>query len=159
MAAFLEPTTGGIVPDPHDTEPGTVLAVLASHGESSRMSYQQEVSDWAIRCFGEAIATDKTERAFRFLEESLEVCQSLGVTEDEAHNLVSYVFNRPLGVLSQEVGGVTVTLAALCSATDIELEEEAKTELARCEQNTERIRAKHNAKPVGIRTSLPGLLP
>ena len=83
------------------------------------------------RCFGPIIAGDKVERNFRFLEESLELVQSLGCTKEDAHKLVEYVFNRPVGEPSQEVGGVSTTLAALCLANEINWEKAAEAEYLR----------------------------
>jgi len=122
-------------------------------------SYQDDVNDWMQRCFGPEISADKQERAFRFLEEALELGQALNVTREEALTLVEYVFGRDIGAPHQEVGGVQVTLAALCNAIDLNMEMCGVAELARCETKIDKIRAKHAAKPVGVRTALPGILP
>lgn len=119
-------------------------------------SYQERVGDWMQQCFGPEISSDRTERVFRFLEESLELAQALGASKKEAELLVSYVFGRPTGEYPQEIGCVMVSLAALCNAAHADLDRAAEMELARCCANTECIRARHAAKPVGIRTSLPG---
>jgi hypothetical protein len=111
--------------------------------------YQERVHDWAIACFGEAIANDRVERSHRFLEEALELVQSLGMTRDDCMRLVDYVFRRPAGHASQEVGGVMVTLAALCSANGIDLEDAAEAELRRVWIDIDKIRAKQAAKPKG----------
>lgn len=94
-------------------------------------SYQQRVRAWVLECFGPTIANDMTERSFRFLEEALELSQSIGCTREQAHTLVDYVFNRPTGERGQEVGGVLVTLAALVSAAGIDMDYEAERELVR----------------------------
>lgn len=100
-----------------------------------------------MECFGEMIAADVVERNHRFLEESLELVQACGCTKDEAHELVEYVFNRSIGEKNQEVGGVIVTLAALCLAQNLDMHEAAETELARIWTKVEEIRAKQAAKP------------
>lgn len=109
--------------------------------------FQQEVDRWLIACFGEEIARDKIERNHRFLEEALETVQAGGCTSSEAHQLVDYVFARPVGELHQEVGGVMNTLAALCLACDLDMVECGKVEIARCWTKVEKIRAKQAAKP------------
>lgn len=114
---------------------------------SPEQAFQARVDDWLIACFGEKIARDKIERNHRFLEESLELVQSNGCTASEAHQLVDYVFNRPVGELKQEVGGVMNTLAALCLANGISMDECGETELARVWTKVEKIRAKQAAKP------------
>lgn len=98
---------------------------------TSMTMFQAGVRKWMTECFSLTTRTNRRERAFRFLEESLELFQAVGCTEKEARELVSYVFNRPVGVTYQEVGGVMVTLAALCSATDVNLNMAAVDELNR----------------------------
>jgi hypothetical protein len=109
--------------------------------------FQARVGDWLQACFGPAIAANKTERNHRFLEESLELVQACGCTQSEAHQLVDYVYGRPIGEIGQEVGGVMNTLAALCLAHGFDMAKEGETEIARCWTKIEKIRAKQAAKP------------
>lgn len=117
-------------------------------------TYQARVDEWVLACFGEEVARDVRERNHRFLEESLELVQSNGCTASEAHQLVDYVFGRPVGEPGQEVGGVMNTLAALCNAAGLDLNGEAERELARVWTKVEQIRAKHASKPK--HSPLPG---
>ena len=110
-------------------------------------TFQQRVQPWMLSCFGAEIATDKSERNHRFLEEALELVQATGCSEGEAHRLVDYVYGRPVGEPVQEVGGVMVTLAALCLAHGMDMHGSAETELARIWTKVEQIRAKQAAKP------------
>lgn len=110
-------------------------------------SFQARVKPWLLECFGEVIAGDREERNHRFLEESLELVQSLGCTASEAHQLVDYVYGRPWGDPFQEVGGVMVTLAALCSANGLDMHTDGETELARIWTKVAQIRAKQAGKP------------
>ena len=120
--------------------------------------YQEEVGSWMHECFPPEVVSDKVERNFRFLEEALELCQSINMTKEEAIQLVNYVFNRSKGQPTQEVGGVMVTLAALCNASDLDLQDCADAELDRVFQPEvmAKVRAKHLAKPIGVRQALPG---
>jgi hypothetical protein len=118
------------------------------------ISFQQRVHDWMLRCFGANIASDLTERNHRFLEEALELVQSLGCTKSEAVQLVDYVYGRPRGVAAQEAGGVLVTLAALCKASALSMEMCGEEELARVWTKIEQIRAKQAGKPK--HSPLPG---
>lgn len=113
------------------------------------LNFQANVRKWVVACFGEEIADDLRERNHRFIEEALELVQSTGATREECLQLVDYVFNRPVGERAQEVGGVMVTLAALCSArpVHIDITPAAETELARIWTKIEAIRAKQAAKP------------
>src|SRR5262249_43429859 len=85
-------------------------------------SYQQRVADWVCACFPPSSVFNRTERSHRFLEESLELAQASGCSEEDAIALVRYVYSRPVGEITQETGGVMVTLAALCNAQDVDLE-------------------------------------
>lgn len=120
-------------------------------------TFQQRVGDWLLACLGEAIALNTVERNHRFLEEALELVQALGCTQSEAHQLVDYVFGRPVGDPRQETGGVMVTLAALCGTAGIDLDAAAEAELARVWGKMEEIRAKQAAKP--RHSPLPGAAP
>ena len=110
-------------------------------------AFQAKVQPWLMACFGEMIAGDHEERNHRFLEEALELVQACGCTASEAHQLVDYVFGRPVGELHQEVGGVMVTLAALCLANDADMHAAGWVELDRIWGKVEQIRAKQAAKP------------
>ena len=114
-----------------------------------KRQFQQRVQPWLLECFGAEIAADRVERNHRFLEESLELVQSLGCTASEAHQLVDYVFGRPVGDPPQEVGGVMVTLAALCLASGLDMHGAGEVELARINvpEVVAKIRAKQAAKP------------
>lgn len=113
-----------------------------------RTDYQKRVGAWTKACFGPA-AGDVIERNHRFLEEALELVQACGCTQDEAHQLVDYVFGRPVGDAAKEAGAVMLTLAALCNANTIDMMESAETELGRVWHIIDTIRAKHLSKPEG----------
>ena len=112
-------------------------------------SFQQRVQPWMTACFGAEISADKVERNDRFTEESLELGQACGMTKDRVLALVDYVYDRPLGEPAQEVGGVIVTLAALCLAQGLDMHDAAEVELARIWTKVEAIRAKQLTKPRG----------
>jgi hypothetical protein len=123
------------------------LCPLNQIAADSGVPFQQRVDPWLLACFGEAIARDTGERNHRFLEEALELAQANGCTASEAYQLVDYTFGRPIGEAAQEVGGVMVTLAALCLARGIDMHAAAETELARIWTMVEKIRTKQAAKP------------
>ena len=109
--------------------------------------FQVNVARWLLSCFGKEIAIDKVERNQRFIEEALELVQACGGTREDCHMLVDYVFGRPIGEPQQEVGGVMVTLAALCFAQNMHIDECATNEITRCWQNQDKIREKQLNKP------------
>lgn len=112
-------------------------------------SFQSRIAPWMEECFGPMIAGDKEERNHRFLEEAVELVQACDVTAYECHQIVDYVFGRPVGKKPQEVGGVMVTLAALCLAHKLDMNVSAETELARISQPDViiKIREKQKLKP------------
>lgn len=119
--------------------------------------YQRSVLEWATACFGDDLTRNPLQRNHRFLEESLELVQAMGCTEEEALQLVEYVYDRPAGQRRQEIGGVMVTLALLCAVHDIDLATCADDELKRIWGKIEQIRAKQAAKPEF--SPLPGRTP
>lgn len=122
-------------------------ALSASTSAAEPVAFQQCVQPWMMACFGAEISADVAERNHRFLEESLELVQSTGCTASEAHQLVDYVYGRDIGETNQEIGGVMVTLAALCLALGEDMHAAGETELARIWTKVEKIRAKQAAKP------------
>jgi hypothetical protein len=126
-----------------------INAVFASRpaADESAKPFQARVQPWMMACFGAEIAGDRMERNHRFFEEATETVQANGMTRSEAHQLVDYTFDRPIGELHQEIGGVMVTLAALCLASGEDMHAAGETELARIWTKVEKIRAKQAAKP------------
>lgn len=123
----------------------TSTQVTSDVGENT--PFQERVAPWMQTCFGAEISADVQERNHRFLEEALELVQAKGCTAGEAHQLVDYVFGRDVGDPHQEVGGVMVTLAALCLAASLDMDKAAEDELRRIWTKVEAIRAKQAAKP------------
>jgi len=112
-------------------------------------SFQARVHEWVVSCFPASAHRDHRERTHRFLEEALELAQASGCTRDDAIALVEYVFSRVEGDVTQETGGVLVTLAALSNAQGIDMDEAGEVELARNWSRIDQIRAKQASKPQG----------
>lgn len=115
----------------------------------STWTFQRRVEQWLEACFPPSVCSDRQERTHRFMEEALELAQASGCSREDAHSLVDYVFGRPDGDPELEAGGVMVTLAALCSASGIELESAADRELKRNWLRIDLIRQKQASKPRG----------
>ncbi len=111
--------------------------------------FQRRVAEWLAACFPTWVCADRFERTHRFLEEALELAQATGCSREDAHQLVDYVFSRDVGEPELEVGGVMVTLAALCSASGIDISEAADRELDRNWSRIDVIRQKQAGKPAG----------
>lgn len=130
-------------------------AFVAAHLASVK-TLQDKVAPWMQECFGPVIAADKDERNFRFFEEGVELVQAGGMTREDAHRLVDYVYDRPIGQQYQEVGGVMITLAAWCLAHGLNMHWCGQVEMDRILQPEvmAKIREKQKNKPHG--SPLPG---
>jgi hypothetical protein len=96
-----------------------------------RHERQQRVAAWAGEAFGIEQATSLPQRGIRLFEESTETLQAAGGSRAMAHKLVDHVFDRPVGDLRQELGGVAVTLLALAAAAGLSAEEAEVAEVER----------------------------
>ena len=125
------------------------MSTTPSTPSTDTRPFQARVEQWVNTCFGPELANDIPERNHRFLEEALELVQSLGCTRQEVLQLVDYVFGRPAGEPAQEVGGAMVTLATLCTASGLDMQGEAEAELQRIDTPAmiAKIQAKHAGKP------------
>lgn len=99
--------------------------------QTARDGRQQQVFDWAKRCFGEDHATSIPQRGIRFGEEACELTQAAGVDRDMMHKLVDFVYDRPVGEIAQEFGGVGVTLLSLARAAGLSADAEEAREVER----------------------------
>lgn len=93
-------------------------------------SFQERNAAWMAIAF-EGDPTDLAERVARFGEESLELQQALGLTREDAHRLVDYVFDRPAGTPATEFGQAHSTLALLATFAGHDLQACGEAELAR----------------------------
>lgn len=96
----------------------------------SSVDFQARSAAWMEVAF-EGDPTDLAERVARFGEESLELQQALGLTREDAHRLVDYVFDRPAGTPATEFGQAHSTLALLAAFTGHDLQACGEAELAR----------------------------
>lgn len=108
---------------------------------------QARVRAWTTATFGGKVADDTGERAHRFIEEALELAQACGVSIEKVSAIAERVYSRSVGDLSQEIGGVGVTLLALCENVGVSAEAEECRELERVLSiPPERFRAKQAEK-------------
>ena len=135
------------------------VAIIDGAKAESGSSFQSRVSRWMDQCFLPSLYSNMTERGDRLLEEVLELLQSGGYDRQRVATLVDYVYNRPPGEPSQEVGGVMVTLAGYCWIAGLDMHADGERELARILQPEvmAKIRAKQAAKnALHFDTPLPG---
>lgn len=67
----------------------------------------------------------------RFLEESLELIQAIGLTKSDVFSVLAHVYSKPEGEVSQDIGGVGVTLLALSESTGISFDWALEREITR----------------------------
>jgi hypothetical protein len=121
--------------------------------------FQNKIRVWMLSTFGEKISKDTHERNCRFLEEAIELVQSCGMPKKDALKLVEYVYNRPVGDPPQEVGGVMVTLTALCLAHNMDVSDAAITEMQRIWLIKDKIAAKQVSKNLAMSHTQVGKAP
>lgn len=93
---------------------------------------QQTVADWARPCLeGVAPELRAREGALRVLEEAFELAQAEGVTPEEATRLQDYVYGRPVGDPTQEVGGVRVALLSYAAGKGLSADRAEQEEILR----------------------------
>lgn len=113
--------------------------------KSIRDHRQHVVAQWTLRTFGAASMTAE-ERAGRFLEEAMELAQCF-IPKEKAQRLLDYVYSRPVGNPTQEMGGVGVTLLVLAEVLGLSASGEEMKESERVRAiPAEVFRARHNAK-------------
>lgn len=87
--------------------------------------------DWARRSFGDEHVYNGPVRALRLAEEAVELAQSYGIPKDKVLDLVEIVYSRPVGVPSQELGGVMMTATVLAASLGHDPETYLENELRR----------------------------
>lgn len=97
----------------------------------SRDRRQGQVAAWCAAAFGTAHLASLPQRGIRLLEEAVETAQAAGCKREMCHKLIDYVFDREPGELVQEIGGVGLTLLALCAAAGVSADDLEQTELER----------------------------
>ena len=102
---------------------------------------QRRVLAWACDAFGVEEATSVCQ-----LEEAIELAQAAAVPRKTVHELMIYVYDRDPGELTQEVGGVSVTLLALCAALGVSADGVESDEVRRIMSKPPEYWAARNAK-------------
>lgn len=134
-------------------------AINAMQNAIKADTFQYRVGTWMDQCFLTSLYSNMIERGDRLLEEVLELLQSKGYDRNRVATLVDYVWSRPAGDPSQEVGGVMVTLAGFCYIAGLDMYRDGEKELARINvpEVMEKIKRKQEAKnALHFDTPLPG---
>lgn len=114
-----------------DLSPGDPLCKWAYEQITrGRIPEQYRVLTWAVDSFG-AIAKNRDERAARLVEEAMEVAQAENVPLEVIHRIADRIYSRPVGDLGQEIGGLGITILALCENSGIDFTEQTNREFER----------------------------
>ena len=112
-------------------------------------SYLVHRITWFIKQAWPDGQVDPKIRAYRALEELLELCQVLEITPEKCHELVDYTYGRPVGELDQELGGVAFTTTALFASLNKNFIAAGYEAVDEAYGRIDQIRAKSKVKPHG----------
>lgn len=98
---------------------------------STRWQRQQVVYAWCLKAFGEDQMMSPPQRGLRLMEESIELAQAVGCDKAQLHKLIDYVYNRPVGIVAAELGGVGLCLLALAQCCGFDADAAEDTEVKR----------------------------
>jgi len=93
-------------------------------------SFESRVDVWANYFHAKSVLKSKHHLTAFFIDSAIHLVKDNGCTQKDARLLVDYVFSRPTGDTYQEIGGVMVTLACLCSASGINMHDDGEAELS-----------------------------
>ncbi len=91
---------------------------VPSQTRFTRDKRQATVRDWISHVFGIRTLNLRF-RAVGVLEEALELAQACGYPKEKIAGLVEKVYANPPGEVGQEVGGVSISVLALCDTAGI----------------------------------------
>lgn len=102
--------------------------------------------DWINKVLAKFNITRRV-RAFRFLEEALELVQTQGLTLDDVIKQAAYTYGRPVGQVKEEIGATALSLYALAEDLGISVDSCEADELIRCHGlNPTKVQAKEALK-------------
>lgn len=136
-ASFMLPLGGSCVLSSHIDlllvrDPfGKYTKPLYEHDPTDRNIRQAGVHNWCAAAFGDDHAKSIQQRGVRMAEEAIEAAQACGVSAPMLHRLIDHIYSKAPGELSQEIGGVGVTLLALAHAANISADLAEQTEFDR----------------------------
>ena len=114
-------------------------------------SFQEESWRWVVQTFGPQTPDKRGARGLRFIEEALELVQATGLTAEKCHQMVDYVFGRPVGEVRQEIGGTFFCMLMLAQFEGIDADDALEEEIGRAWSKQKAIREKHAAKPEWVK--------
>lgn len=89
-------------------------------GTEYRSWRQRAIAKWCALAFGKEEAESLEQRGLRLFEETVEACQACNVDLAQLHHLLDFIYLRPVGQLTQELGGIGVCLLAMAEAAGVD---------------------------------------
>lgn len=108
-----------------------IQAWLTTARPSNRDIRQNMMVRWGIDAFGLAQMENIEQRGLRMVEEAIEAAQAAGCEHKMLHKLIDYIYDRPVGNLKQELGGVQVCVAVLANAAGFSADQAELQEIER----------------------------
>lgn len=104
--------------------------------------YSENAHLWCVDTFGQVIANSPVERGARLVEEAIETAQAVDVPMEMVLRIVRRVYNKPVGAIPQELGGVIVCWAIMVKALNLDPERIMDEALNDCWMRQSEIREK-----------------
>lgn len=98
--------------------------------------FQKRLFSWLKKSTSIQTAYNPSLRVELFIKKSLELSQSIGMSRDRLVELVNYTYNKPTCRVDDSIVGVTMSLAALSEARDMDIILLVERELDKyCDEN------------------------
>lgn len=111
----------------------------------------EETYHWGMATFGPNVMGDKREQVIRFLEEAMELAQSLGLDVEDTLRIAQFVFQRKPGKPRKEIGDVAIMLSYLSRLEGTTIEDAHRQQLSEVIGRSNIIREKRKNKPAFMR--------
>lgn len=108
------------------------ITTLRVEAKQAPVNLEARIAAWVVTRIGPE-HMHRRERAMRLLEESIELAQAEGITEEQVAKQASHVYARPAGEPEQEAAAVAVCLFGWCAAAGVKLLDLAHAEILRVE--------------------------
>ena len=110
------------------------------------LDIDKRMDAWLVAVEGPDWKSDPKERRTRFLEEGIELYQTLGFTKDQIVEMIDRVYVKEAGEFEEEVAGTFLTLMCLCMCYKVDLLQTVSDQLEGYERRVEEFKIKHPTK-------------
>jgi hypothetical protein len=100
-------------------------------------TFQCRTKDWSAWYFGDKSIASMNDLNSCFLESALRLVKAHSCTREDISAMIDYVYSQPADKVNDCIGGVMVTLACLCNASDISMHDNGEVELSKLRDDGE----------------------